>query len=567
VKTTVQTRALLALAAAFGLAAAACGGGAPSNQAPAPQASATENQINPLPRDQVRDGGTLTWPLDQMPVNFNYNQIDGTEWNGFYVIRAMMPWPFLSDAHGDIRWNPNYLASKPTLVTDPKQVVTLEINPKATWSDGTPITWQDFYWQWKAVNGANPAYHISGANGYEDIESVARGKDDREVVITFARHFADWQSLFGPLYPSSTDRNPALFNDGWKARFLQSAGPFKLDSINQTTKTLTAVRDPKWWGPPAKLDRIVFRVIDPDAQIDALANGEVDFMEIASDVDKYQRALRIPDVDIRVAGGPNFSHITFNGAGEILSDLRVRQAVAMAIDRSAVTRSLLGPLNLPTTTLGNHLFMLNQTGYRDNSGEVGTYNPDKAKTLLDEAGWALNGSVRMKNGKPLQLTLIIPTGIATSRQVGELIQNMLAAVGVKLVITAVPGDDFFDKYITAGQYDLTFFSWMGTPFPISSAKSVYVKPTRDARGRMHIQQNYARIGSDAIDRLFDQANAELDRAKAIEIANQADALIWQEVHSMTLYQRPELFATKKDLANFGARGFADIIYEDIGWKK
>jgi peptide/nickel transport system substrate-binding protein len=108
---------------------------------------------------------------------------------------------------------------------------------------------------------------------------------------------------------------------------------------------------------------------------------------------------------------------------------------------------------------------------------------------------------------------------------------------------------------------------MGTPFPISSSKSIYGKPIADAQGRIQIQQNYGRIGSDTIDALFDQANAELDRTKAIELANQADALIWQEVHSITLYQRPELFATKKDLANFGARGFANIVYEDIGWKK
>lgn len=565
-KTTVQTRALLALATAVGLAAAACGGG-PSNQAPAQQASATENQINPLPRDQVRDGGTVTWPLDQMPVNFNYNQIDGTEWNGWYVIAALMPRPFLSDANADSHWNPAYLASEPTVATDPKQVVTFEINPKATWSDGTPITWQDFYWEWKAVSGTNPAYHIAGANGYEDIESVKRGKDDREVVITFAHHYADWQALFSPLYPASTNRDPDVFNNGWKAGFPVTAGPFMLDSINQTTKTITIVRDPKWWGPPAKLDRIVYRVIDPDAQIDALANGEVDFMDVGADADKYQRALRIAGVEMRVAGGPNFRHITLNGTGEILSDVRVRRAIAMAIDRSAIARALLGPLNLPTTTLGNHLFMLNQTGYRDNSGEIGTYSPEKASALLEEAGWRLGDGVRMKDGKPLQLTMIIPSGIATSRQESELIQNMLATVGVKMVITTVPSDDFFDKYITAGQYDLTIFSWMGTSFPISSSKSIYVKPTRDAQGRMHIQQNYARVGSDEIDRLYGEANAELDRTRAIDIANRIDTLIWQEVHSITLYQRPELFATKKDLANFGARGFADIVYEDIGWKK
>jgi peptide/nickel transport system substrate-binding protein len=565
VKTTVQTRALLALAAAFGLVAAACSG-APSNQAPAKQQSATENQINPLPRDQVRDGGTLTWPLDQIPANFNYNHIDA-EISTKYVDFAVMPLMFRSDAHGTPRWNPNYLASDPTVTADPKQVVTFDIAPKAVWSDGTPITWQDFYWQWKALNGTNKTYRISAANGYEDIENVTRGKDDREVVVTFAQHFADWQSLFSPLFPASTNRNPAIFNDAWKTSIRTTAGPFKFDSINQTTQTITIVRDPKWWGPPAKLDRIVFRAIDPDAQIDALANGEVDFIDVGPDADKYQRALRIADVDMRVAGGPNYRLVTFNGSGDILNDVRVRRAIAMAIDRTAIARALLGPLDVPATTLDNHIFMANQEGYRSNSGDIGTYAPDKAKALLDEAGWTLNGDVRTKNGRPLQLTMVIPSAVATSRQESELIQNMLAAVGVKLAISVVPSNNFFDKYVNPGLFDLTVFSWLGTSFPISSSKSIYGKPSRDAQGRIQVQQNYGRIGSDEIDALFDHANAELDRTKAIELANQADALIWQEVHSITLYQRPELFATKKDVANFGAEGFADVVYEDIGWKK
>ena len=74
-------------------------------------------------------------------------------------------------------------------------------------------------------------------------------------------------------------------------------------------------------------------------------------------------------------------------------------------------------------------------------------------------------------------------------------------------------------------------------------------------------------GSDEIDALYPQANQELDRTKAIELANRADALIWQQVHSLTIYQRPELVACKKGLVNFGAFGFADWGYEDIGWAK
>jgi peptide/nickel transport system substrate-binding protein len=64
-----------------------------------------------------------------------------------------------------------------------------------------------------------------------------------------------------------------------------------------------------------------------------------------------------------------------------------------------------------------------------------------------------------------------------------------------------------------------------------------------------------------------QATQELDRSKAIELANRMDALLWQQVHSLTIYQRPDVWAVKKGLANMGAFGFADIVYQDIGWAK
>jgi peptide/nickel transport system substrate-binding protein len=75
------------------------------------------------------------------------------------------------------------------------------------------------------------------------------------------------------------------------------------------------------------------------------------------------------------------------------------------------------------------------------------------------------------------------------------------------------------------------------------------------------------VGSDEIDALFDDATSELDPDKAIDIANKIDKLIWTEVHSLTSYQRPELYATKDTLANYGAFGFATTIYEDIGFTK
>lgn len=547
------------------LGTSACVGRADTG--PMQSQGAKTNQVRQLPRDQVKDGGTFTWPIDAMPVNFNYHQIDGTEVATSDVSKAFTPSAFYSDAAGNPVWNRDLLASEPTLVLEPKQVVTFVFNPKAAWYDGTPFTWEDFYWQWRANNGTDSRYQISSANGWEAIENITRGLDDREAIVVFKDNYADWPSIFDHIYPASTNRDPQIFNEGWKDRPLSTAGPFKLGSIDQTAKTVTLVRNEKWWGNPAKLDRIVYRNIDPDAQIDAVANGEIDAMDVGPDVNKYLRAQEIEGVDIRMAGGPNFRHLTINGTGPVLEDVRVRQAMSMAISRQAIARALLAPLGIKAEPLGNHIFMSNQEGYRDNSGVVGTYNPERAKQLLDEAGWRMNGKVRMKDGMPLEIHAVIPSAVNTSKQETELMQNMLAQVGMRLLIDTVPSPDFFAKYITPGQFDVTVFAWIGTPYPISSARSIYATPVKRPDGTFDIQQNYSRIGDPEIDRLFTAANSELDRAKATELANQLDAKIWEIGHSLTLYQRPEIVVTRSGLANFGAFGFADWVYEDIGWAK
>ena len=156
--------------------------------------------------------------------------------------------------------------------------------------------------------------------------------------------------------------------------------------------------------------------------LDALANGEIDFMDVGPDANKYRRARGIEGADIRVAGGPNFRHITINGASPLLQDVRVRRALAMGVDRAAIARALLGPLEFPTTVLNNHIFMANQAGYQDNAGEIGRYDPVKAGQLLDEAGWKPDGKLRKKEGRTLEVKFVIPTAVATSKQEAELVE-------------------------------------------------------------------------------------------------------------------------------------------------
>ena len=525
-------------------------------------ASSTENQINPVDRDKLAEGGDLRWALQELPPNYNYNELDGALDDNFRVISALLPYTFDFAADSTPSVNKDYFTSIKLTSQDP-QVITYDINPDAKWSDGTPITAADLIAQWKAVNGTNPAYNIAASNGYEDIASVEQGDSDKQALVTFSEPYADWQALFSPLYPASTNNDPEVFNTGWTEKPLVSAGPFRLQGIDTTAQTITVERDPDWWGDPAILDRIIFRVIDGDAQVDALANDEIDFIDIASDVNKLQRAESTEGIEIRRAGGPNFRHITFNGTSPLLSDVNVRQAIAKTIDRQTIADAMIGQLGGDTKKLDNHIFMRNQKGYQDNSGDLSKPDVDAANKQLDDAGWTREGEgTRTKDGQELSIRFVIPSGVATSAQESQLVQGMLKKIGVDVKIQTVPTDDFFETYVNTGDFDLTVFSWIGTPFPISSSQSIYEEP----KGK-EIQQNYARIGSKEIDDLFAKATHELDPDKAIEDANKIDALIWDEVHSITLYQRPDIVGAKKELANYGALGFASARYQDIGFTK
>lgn len=530
-------------------------------------ASANDIDINPVSRDELPDGGTLRLPLVAPPPNFNAGHLDGTSADVANVVGALLPSLFRFDAEARPTLNKDYLDSAELTAKDPRQVVTYRINPKAVWDDATPITAADFEAQWTALSGSNPAYRIASSSGYDQIESVARGADDHEVVVTFRRPYADWKALFSPLYPASTNKDPAVFNDGWEAKPLTTAGPFRFESLDQTAQSISLVRNPKWWGERAKLDRIVFRVIDPAAQVDALLNGEIDVLDVAADVNKLKRVEAAPGITVHRAAGPDFRSITINGTGEILKDVNIRRALGMAIDRAAIANVVVGPLGVEAKPLQNHIFMDSQRGYQDNAGVLSSPDVGGARKLLDDAGWKLDGNVRKKDGKPLAVRFVVPNGVASSNQVAELVRSMLDGIGVRVEVLPVPTQDFFKLYILPGNFELTVFSFLGKPFPISSSKPSYVSPKPGKDGTLDFQQNFARVGSPRIDALFDEATSEFDEQKAIDLANQIDAAIWDEVHSLTLYQRPDIAATKSQLANFGAFGFASVVYEDIGFTK
>ena len=569
-----RTSLLAVLVSATAFVVAACGGsdsgsdtGGDAKPTKQQEASATKQiDINEQPLDKVKQGGTIRWAVDQLSTQWNYNQINGPNSATAQVLYGVMPYVFIADKTATTNPNPDYLTSAKADNSSGKQVVTMEINPKAKWSDGTPITEKDFETQWDALKDPTSKYQIASSTGYDRIESVKQGKDEREVIATFSKPFSDWKSLWSPMYPAKYQDTADHFNKGYFNKIPVTAGPFKVDKIDKSAKTVTMTADPNWWGAKPKLDRIITRSLEGDAGVNAFVNGEVDVNLLPNDPASYKRAKSAKNGVIRVAGGPDFRHFTFNGTSPNLSDVNVRQAIAMSINRNAINKADLTGLPWPARTMDNHFLVNTQAGYKANAGTVGQYDPEKAKQMLDAAGWKMgSGGFRTKGGKTLDLRFVIPVGTPASKQEGELTQAMLKDVGVKIDVRAVPSEDFFDKYVIPGNFDITPFSWLGTPFPISSAQSIYANPTKDSSGELQIQQNFARVGSKEIDDLMNKAEETLDPNEAFDLTNQADALIWNEVHSVVFYQRPQMNGVNKNLANVGSFGFAQPDYTKIGF--
>jgi peptide/nickel transport system substrate-binding protein len=563
--------AIAGVSLVLALAASACGSsssGGKTNGSGAkvnPDNSTTGlklEDINPHPVSDLKQGGTIVWALDQYSTQWNYNQVDGPEASTLNVLSAIMPIPFISDSKANVTPNPDYVESATQTSADP-QTIEFKLNPQAKWSDGSPITWKDYQATVTAQDGKNKAFQTASTTGFEQVKSVTQGSDPYSFTLVFSKPFTDWKALFGnPLYPAKYDESPNLFNTGYKNAIPVTAGPFGSPQFNKSAQTVTVTPDANWWGAKPVLSKIVFKALESTAANQAYVNGEIDYdYDVAVDPPDYKQISKATNGHVTLAAGPDYRQFTVNGTHGFMTDPKVREAIMMGTDRTALIKSDLTGIPWPTVPLDNHFFMNTQTGYQDNTGSLGTYNATSAEQMLTSDGFTKSGDYLTKGGKTLDISFTIPAGIASSKNEGELFQAMMKQIGVKVDIKTVPSNDFFDKYVIPGNIDVTPFSWLGTPFPISSSLAIYESPKAGGG------QNFTGDSNPEVDGLLQQAVSEPDPAKAISLTNQADKLLYQEVHTITLFQRPQMDGVTNGIANLGSFGFATPDYTKMGYLK
>ena len=553
---TMVTGMCLAVAATLTVGLVAGCGGDDSSSTPT-QFSSTPD-INPQPRENLRDGGTLTTSVTEVSPQWNTFQADGNAYT-----QLMWRWynPMLAffSTDGTYSFNRDYLTDVETTQVDGKTRVTYTINPKAVFNDGTPIDYRAFVTTWRASDGKDPAYLVGATDGYDQIESVDRGADDRQAVVTFRGVYAWPNGLFNSvLHPAVSSAE--IFNTAYvqNPHSEWGAGPYIVDSYDKNAGTVTFTRNPKWWGKPGKLDRRVFRQLEDQASINAFRNGELDAEGVGTK-DLLAQVKPMTNIDIRTASSPAQSLMMVNTDAPVLGDPRVRQAVLSGVDRTTLAKIRFTGLDYSEPLPGSLQMYAFQRGYEDNVTGVIDHDTAKAGKLLDEAGWTMGpNGIREKDGQPLRLTLPIIGDSPTTANLARGLQAMMKSLGVDIAIAQKPSSDF-SKVTTNREFDLFFIGFQSSdPYGMAYLCQTWCKGS---------QLNRTGAGSAELDAKIKAVASIPDPKAQIAAGNKVEREAFGQFSDLPLFNGPTMLAVKKGLANYGAGQFYIGPVEDIGWQK
>ncbi|WP_030670673.1 ABC transporter family substrate-binding protein [Streptomyces sp. NRRL B-1347] len=557
-------RAKLALSAALvtaiSVTATACqsssgDGAAGTKNTPSSASGAAD--YNPTAYDKLKDGGTYTTAgtFDDQGNPFNVTStLTATRVWSWYNANAITFSPT-----GEVQYNPDYFSDVKVSVKGGNQKVVLTINKKAAFNDGTPIDWTAIQATWKANNGADKAYAATTTAGYDQITDVARGKDDKQAVITFKGVYASWPSLFYTfLHPKAAKVD--VFNKGYvkKAHPEWGAGPYTVGKWDTHSGNLTFVRNPKWWGKKGKLDKRVYVNLESTAAVNAFKNGQLDYVS-AVDAESLKQVKGLKGTEIRSGGSPFEYSLRFNTKSSVLGDKAVRKAIQESIDRSQLAKIQFQGLDHKEPLPGSALFYSFQKSYEDNVSAVLKYSPDQAKKELDAAGWKPGSDgVREKGGKRLEVGYPLMGDEPLAKATAGALAAMLKPVGVRLVIKKAADSDF-SSILNERKFDLVVSGNRSMdPFGARSLCEIYCSDR---------ESNLTGAGSPALDKEI-RATADIpgldEQATA---ANKVEQKALRNYALLPLFSGPSTYSVKKDLANVGATMFYSPLPETVGWEK
>jgi peptide/nickel transport system substrate-binding protein len=568
-------KSIKVLLAAFLLLSLSCTKKSKKAEVAAPtQAAATAPVAAAVPK---LNNGELKIGIAQEFENFNplIATMNATTIMSKLVMRTLVT----IDADG--KWVPQMAKSIPTIENGGAKLVTIggvkkveatwEILDKAVWGDGQPVICDDFSFAIKVASAATVS--IGEKEVYTQVEKVAVDPTNpKKCTFTYDKAKWDFYQL-GTFYPLPKHLEEKIFNlygaenAGYEKNSLYVKDPYNKGLYNgpylmseiQLGDHVSFAPNPKFYGEPTKIRKIIFKLIPNSGTLEAnLRSGTIDMIStLGLDLDQalaFEKKVKAENLPYNVIFQPSttYEHIDLNLDNPALKDIKVRKALTMSINRDELVNSLFEGKQQPAI----HFITPKDPWYTDDPAKITLYkySPRDAEKLLDEAGWKRGpDGIRAKGGKKLSFTLMTTAGNKTRELVQVYLQNGWKQVGIEVNSKNEPARVFFGETTKKRLFDsMALFAWVSSPE--NNPKATFLSTNIPTAKNGYSGQNQMGWKNPAVDKLCGQLDLEFDSAKRIALVAQILKYYTDDVPVLPLYYRSVIAVVPTQMKNFRLTG-------------
>lgn len=412
------------------------------------------------------------------------------------------------------------------------------------WHDGAPFTAEDVVFTFQML--IQPGVHSPHSSSYSDVRDVV-ALDPYTVRVRYKQPFSPGLGSWGmgiiPRHIFSTgDLNTHPAN-----RHPIGTGPYRFKEW-KTDRYILLEANPDYFEGAPNIQRYIYRIIpDQSVQFLELRNQSIDTMALTPDQFKAYEDIFEHHQRYRY---PAFSYVYMglNLKNPLFADRRVRQALALAMDRDQLVTGL-------TLGLGHRLsgpYAIRSWAYNQRV-EPWPYDPERARRLLKEAGWSTGADGRLvKDSRPFAFTLMTNQGNKIRALCAEVIQQQLKRLGISVEVRIIEWSTFLREYIDKKSFDAVVMGWNTGLDPDNF--SIW-HSSQQGPG----QYNFVSYANPEVDRLLVEGRRTFDLKKRAAIYHRLHALIAEDVPYVFLYCPDNLVAIHKRFVG------PEVAPAGIGW--
>ena len=464
--------------------------------------------------------------------------------------------------------------------------VKYTINENVKWSDGTPVTINDYLLDWAAQNPeflvpglhngenkeAKAVYdHVSSSFAEEVPEGPQGEVGSKTFTLKYRTTYPDWKLMLGSVMPAhvvakqsglepdalakaildrdaeTVKKGAEFWNTGWNfkqgelpdASLIPSMGPYQLKQGGWEGTALTMEPNPNYWGTPPGTQNLIFRYVDEAQTAQALQNGDLDVIDPQATVDTLGQLNNIgPSVTVNTYPTLTWEHLDFNfRETNVFSDaqggLKLRQAFALCVPRQGIVDSLIKPINESAVIMNSReAFPFQTEKYNaiveaSYDGQYDQVNIEEAKKLVAESGVQTPVKVRLGYRAGNQRRADTVTAIqASCKDAGFQVEDAAS-------------DSFFDKEMKSGDYEVALFGWASSG-QIVTGQNIYTTKR---------PQNYGQYSNPTVDKAWEEVAATLDEKVQLEQLKIIEKELWNDLATIPLYTHPGLTAYDSTIGN------------------